>query len=264
MSHRVGRGRGRTGRGGGSARPQGHRRLGRQRRRRRARRPSSTGTRSGSSIRRASPSLVDDTVDDATFDQYVETFKTQEFERVGQILRMKLFAVESADADKLADALEEGVRRRRRRGDHERVGGSAEDGGRADQGQETAALRGHRRHVRRGRGRGQGAGRTLRHQGAGSGSPLRARREGRRRRPQGGRARSDVGQPAGRPARPDLHPPRRHQEEGALGRFPDHRLPLPHDGRPGPQDRLRGGLRGQVCRHHRASTPWIRRRSCRS
>ena len=66
--------------------------------------------------------LVDDSVDDAAFDQYVETFKTQEFDRVGQILRVKLFAVESADAAKLAARVQEGVRRRRRHGDHERVG----------------------------------------------------------------------------------------------------------------------------------------------
>jgi acetyl-CoA decarbonylase/synthase complex subunit gamma len=47
--------------------------------------------------------LVDDAVDDAAFADYLETFKTQEFERVGQLLRVKMFAVESADAGRLAD-----------------------------------------------------------------------------------------------------------------------------------------------------------------
>lgn len=46
--------------------------------------------------------LVDDSVDDAAFQQCLDTFKAQEFERVGQVLRAKLFAIESADAAKLA------------------------------------------------------------------------------------------------------------------------------------------------------------------
>jgi acetyl-CoA decarbonylase/synthase, CODH/ACS complex subunit gamma len=47
--------------------------------------------------------LVDDNVDDAKFQEYLDTFKTQEFDRVGQTLRAKLFAVESSDATRLAE-----------------------------------------------------------------------------------------------------------------------------------------------------------------
>jgi acetyl-CoA decarbonylase/synthase, CODH/ACS complex subunit gamma len=47
--------------------------------------------------------LVDDSVDDDKFQEYLDTFKTQEFDRVGQTLRVKLFAIESADAGKLAE-----------------------------------------------------------------------------------------------------------------------------------------------------------------
>ncbi|MHB9149607.1 MAG: acetyl-CoA decarbonylase/synthase complex subunit gamma [Thermoleophilia bacterium] len=46
--------------------------------------------------------LVDDSVDDAEFQARLDTFKAQVFERVGQLLRAKLFAIESADAGKLA------------------------------------------------------------------------------------------------------------------------------------------------------------------
>jgi acetyl-CoA decarbonylase/synthase complex subunit gamma len=46
--------------------------------------------------------LVDDSVDDAAFQASLDTFKAQVFERVGQQLRAKLFAIESADAGKLA------------------------------------------------------------------------------------------------------------------------------------------------------------------
>ncbi|MCL5941998.1 MAG: acetyl-CoA decarbonylase/synthase complex subunit gamma, partial [Actinobacteria bacterium] len=46
--------------------------------------------------------LIDDSVDDAAFEQALATFKAQEFERVGQVLRARLFAIESADAGKLA------------------------------------------------------------------------------------------------------------------------------------------------------------------
>lgn len=47
--------------------------------------------------------LVDDSVDDAEFQARLDTFKGQVFERVGQLLRAKLFAIESADAGKLAE-----------------------------------------------------------------------------------------------------------------------------------------------------------------
>jgi len=46
---------------------------------------------------------VGDDTDDSAFEQKLETFKTQEFERVGQVLRAKMFAIESADAGRLAD-----------------------------------------------------------------------------------------------------------------------------------------------------------------
>ncbi|HZK49049.1 MAG TPA: acetyl-CoA decarbonylase/synthase complex subunit gamma [Thermoleophilia bacterium] len=46
--------------------------------------------------------LVDDSVDDAEFQVRLDTFKGQVFERVGQLLRAKLFAIESADAGRLA------------------------------------------------------------------------------------------------------------------------------------------------------------------
>ncbi len=46
--------------------------------------------------------LIDDSVDDTAFRLAVDTMKAQEFERVGQVLRAKLFAIESADAAKLA------------------------------------------------------------------------------------------------------------------------------------------------------------------
>jgi acetyl-CoA decarbonylase/synthase complex subunit gamma len=47
--------------------------------------------------------LIDDSVDDAKFQEMLDTFKVQEFDRVGQTLRLKLFAIESADAGKLAE-----------------------------------------------------------------------------------------------------------------------------------------------------------------
>jgi acetyl-CoA decarbonylase/synthase complex subunit gamma len=47
--------------------------------------------------------LVDDSVDDGAFQGYLDTFETQQFDRVGQTLRIKLFAVESSDAAKLAE-----------------------------------------------------------------------------------------------------------------------------------------------------------------
>jgi len=47
--------------------------------------------------------LVNDEKDDAAFQKVLDAFKEQEFERVGQILRAKLIAVESADADKLTE-----------------------------------------------------------------------------------------------------------------------------------------------------------------
>lgn len=47
--------------------------------------------------------LVDDEKDDAAFQQILDTFREQEFERVGQMLRVKMIAVESADAGKLAE-----------------------------------------------------------------------------------------------------------------------------------------------------------------
>jgi acetyl-CoA decarbonylase/synthase, CODH/ACS complex subunit gamma len=46
--------------------------------------------------------LVDDSVDDAHLQKLLDTFKAQEFERVGQLLRARLFALESADATRLA------------------------------------------------------------------------------------------------------------------------------------------------------------------
>lgn len=45
---------------------------------------------------------VGDDTDDATLAQHLDVFKTQEFDRVGQTLRIKLFAIESTDAGKLA------------------------------------------------------------------------------------------------------------------------------------------------------------------
>ncbi len=46
--------------------------------------------------------LIDDSFDDAAFQQALDTFKAQSFERVGQMLRAKLFAIESGDAATLA------------------------------------------------------------------------------------------------------------------------------------------------------------------
>jgi acetyl-CoA decarbonylase/synthase, CODH/ACS complex subunit gamma len=46
--------------------------------------------------------LADDSVDDARFQELLDTFKAQEFDRVGQVLRARLIAVESADAGRLA------------------------------------------------------------------------------------------------------------------------------------------------------------------
>ena len=46
--------------------------------------------------------LVDDSVDDTRFQELLDTFKAQEFDRVGQVLRARLFALESGDAGRLA------------------------------------------------------------------------------------------------------------------------------------------------------------------
>jgi acetyl-CoA decarbonylase/synthase complex subunit gamma len=46
--------------------------------------------------------LVDDATSDDQFQGHLDVFKAQSFDRVGQMLRMKMFAIESADAAKLA------------------------------------------------------------------------------------------------------------------------------------------------------------------
>lgn len=53
--------------------------------------------------------MVDDSVDDRSFDLVLRAFRSQRFERVGEVLRPRLIAVESADVDLLTTRLKRAV-----------------------------------------------------------------------------------------------------------------------------------------------------------